>query len=90
MNQLRALLLERGIVIAQGRAKLRLCIQALFAEKRRGLSERVLALIGDMVTRWSQLDERIGAFDAEFLAEASRRFAHTNATKWFCSSCQWR
>ena len=70
MNQLRALLLERGIVIPQGRAKLRLRIEALIAGEDCGLSERILMLIGDMLQRWSQLDERIGAFDAEFTAEA--------------------
>ncbi|MER9083037.1 IS110 family transposase [Mesorhizobium sp. M0895] len=70
MNQLRALLLERGVVVPQGRTRLRLRIEVLLAGDDCGLSERIRMLIGDMVERWRQLDERIGAFDAEFLAEA--------------------
>ena len=36
MNQLRALLLERGVIVPQGRAKLRLRLTELSAARRRG------------------------------------------------------
>lgn len=70
MNQLRALLLERGIVIAQGCARLRLRTESLLAAEECTLSARIRHLIGDMVRRRAELDERIAAFDAEFAAEA--------------------
>jgi transposase len=72
MNQLRAVLLERGVIVPQGRAKLRLRVTEF---RRRGageLSSRIQLLIEDMLTRWLALDERIAAFDAEFAAEAKR------------------
>ncbi|HUS97868.1 MAG TPA: IS110 family transposase [Hyphomicrobiaceae bacterium] len=71
MNQLRALLLERGIVVPQGRAKLRHRIGNLLLETSGDdLSQRIRLLISDMMERWEQLDDRIGVFDAEFIAEA--------------------
>ena len=72
MNQLRTVLLERGVIVPQGRAKLRLRVTEF---RRRGageLSSRIQLLIEDMLARWLALDERIAAFDAEFAAEAKR------------------
>ena len=67
MNQLRAILLERGIIVPQGRAKLRRRITELLAAAHANeLSPRIRLLIEDMLTRWQALDERIAAFDAEF------------------------
>src|SRR5437016_6915539 len=45
MNQLRALLLERGITVPQGRAKLRYRITELLAQPCDDLSPRIRALI---------------------------------------------
>ncbi len=71
MNQLRALLLERGIIVPQGRARLRRRIDCLLLETSGDdLSQRIRLLISDMMERWEQLDDRIGVFDAEFIAEA--------------------
>ncbi len=70
MNQLRALLLERGIVVAQGRAKLRRLIDNILEASSCDLSPRILTLIKDMSERWNQLNERIGSFDAEFALQA--------------------
>lgn len=72
MSQLRALLLERGIIVPQGRAKLRLRISELTIPSCDELSPRVHLLIEDMLTGWQALDERIGVFDAEFIAEAKQ------------------
>jgi transposase len=74
INQLRAILLERGIVFAKGRQKLEQELAELMDEgKDPGLSERLVKLIEDMRTQWRELDRRIGEFDAEFTA-----FAKTN------------
>ena len=72
MNQLRAVLLERGVIVPQGRAKLRLRVTELLRHGAGELSSRTQLLIEDMLTRWQGLDERIAVFDAEFTAEAKR------------------
>ena len=72
MNQLRAVLLERGVIMPQGRAKLRLRVTELLRQGAGRLSSRIHLLIEDMLTRWKALDERIAAFDAEFATEAKR------------------
>jgi transposase len=87
LNQLRAVLLERGIGLPQGRRKLEQALAGLLDEAdgedgraATGLSPRVLALLADMRAEWAELDRRIGAFDDEFAArakadEAARRLA---------------
>jgi transposase len=70
INQLRALLLERGIVVPQGRRKLETAIAELLAEDGRpaGLSARMRQLVVDMQAEWQELDRRIFALDDEFAA----------------------
>lgn len=80
MNQLRALLLERGIIVPQGRAKLRLRITNLPAQSCEELSQRIRVLIEDMLARWEALDDRIAAFDAEFAAEVKQNEAARRLT----------
>jgi transposase len=86
LNQLRAVLLERGFTAPQGRRKLEQALAALLdgaAGEEGGhsaLSPRVLALLEDMRAEWAGLDRRIGAFDDEFAAwakadDAARRLA---------------
>jgi transposase len=81
INQLRSILLERGIVIAQGKRKLEHDVAArLNAQDGQGLSPRMRILIADIRAQWQDLDRRIGAFDAEFAAfakwdEDARRLA---------------
>jgi transposase len=81
INQLRALLLERGFVIPQGRRKLEQHLAAILDEGEDvPLSPRVRALVEDLRAEWRELDRRIGAFDDEFAArartdEAARRLA---------------
>ncbi len=70
INHLRALLLERGLVVAKGRAKLRKEVADLLAGALAGLSPRVRVLVADLVDEWEGLDARIKAFDAEFVAIA--------------------
>jgi transposase len=48
MNQLRAVLLERGVIVPQGRAKLRLRVTELLRRGGGELSSRIRLLIEDM------------------------------------------
>src|ERR1700688_2074228 len=67
INQLRAVLLERGIVAPQGKRKLEQYLVALMDEHDgEGLSARMRMLVTDTRAQWRELDRRIVAFDAEF------------------------
>jgi transposase len=71
INQLRAILLERGVIVPQGRRKLEQELVVLIDEKQgAGLGGRVVKLVGDMRTQWKEIDRRIGEFDTEFAAYA--------------------
>src|SRR5918998_3693628 len=70
INQLRALLLECGITVPQGRRKLELFLEALPSADRVPLSPRTRLLIEDMRAQWRELDRRIPAFDEEFAPQA--------------------
>ena len=70
INQLRAVLLERGIVVSQGRRKLDCYGDALLAEEEIPLSPRTGLLVEDLRAEWRELDRRILAFDNEFAAQA--------------------
>jgi transposase len=69
MNQMRSLLLERGIVVAQGRRALLEAIRK--AADASGLSQRVRLLLDEMLGQWRALDAQISALDDEF-AEMAR------------------
>jgi transposase len=70
INQLRAVLMERGIVIPQGWRKLNHALAPILEGDEADLSPRVRVLINDMRSEWGELDGRIGAFDKEFAARA--------------------
>lgn len=73
INQLRAVLLERGIAVAQGRSRLRRYLVSVLDGDDTPplpLSSRIRQLIDDMWAQWLELDRRIAAFDAEFIAAA--------------------
>jgi len=70
INQLRAFLLERGIIVPQGRRKLELQLGTLLAGNEASLSPRTRLLIEDQRAEWRELDRRIDAFDEEFAREA--------------------
>ncbi|MFO1036624.1 MAG: IS110 family transposase [Geminicoccaceae bacterium] len=79
MNQVRSLLLERGIVVAQGRRRLAATLDEV-ASGATALSARMVALVGDLGARLRELDARIGVFDEEFAEhartdDAARRLA---------------
>src|SRR5215207_6881887 len=80
INQLRAILLERGLVAPQGRRKLERRLEEWLSEKGLAISSRMRSLVEDMRAEWQMLDRRIEAFDDEFAArarsdEAARRLA---------------
>lgn len=71
MNQMRSILLERGIVVAQGRRKLREALEVLSSEPDgSGVGARIRLLLDDMFDQWRGLDQRIAALDDEFAAMA--------------------
>ena len=70
MNQMRSLLLERGIIIAQGRRKLQDALVGVFNTEIPVVSARVRQLLEDMQEQWRSLDQRITSFDDEFAAMA--------------------
>lgn len=68
-NQIRSILLERGHIIAQGRAKLAACLTDLL-DVDSSLTPRMRTLVSEVRERWQFLDERIAALDAEFAKQA--------------------
>jgi transposase len=68
INQVRAILLERGIVAPQGKRKLEQFLVTLMDEQGgAGLSPRMIGLVADARAQWAELDRRITAFDVEFI-----------------------
>ncbi|RWM64902.1 MAG: IS110 family transposase, partial [Mesorhizobium sp.] len=65
-NQLRAILLERGTTIAQGRRKLEQAVEALLADPDF-MAGRIRRLLAEMREEWLDLDRRIEALDREFV-----------------------
>ena len=59
VNQLRAILLERGHTFRQGREILEREIDPFLAEPPAALSVRILSLIRDMRAEWRSLNERM-------------------------------
>jgi len=69
INQARAVLLERGIVVPQGKRRLAEDLNTLMSDPEAGgLSSRMRVLIADIHLQWQELDRRIEIFDAEFMA----------------------
>ena len=70
INQLRAILLERGITVAKGRRALGLALGPLLDAKSSILSPRIRTLIEAMRIEWAEFDARIEALDREFVEQA--------------------
>jgi transposase len=64
INQLRDILLERGIAAPRGKPFL---VNLMDEQDAAGLSPQVIMLATDARARWAELDRRIAAFDAEFV-----------------------
>ena len=74
INQLRAILLERGVTAPQGRSKLEQVLVAMFdgdgSPELGMLTGRIRSLVADMRAEWVEIDRRIAAFEAEFVTRA--------------------
>lgn len=66
INQMRAILLERGITVAQGRRKFEKAVDEMLGDDASLVSGRLRDLMFDMRAEWSALDHRIDALDQEF------------------------
>lgn len=71
INQLRAILLERGITVPQGRRKLEQHVATMLdSDSNASVSPRMRQLIDDMRAEWRKLDQRIASLDNEFVTRA--------------------
>lgn len=70
INQLRAVMLERGTIFPVGRRKLELGVDALLTEEGAALSPRVRRLIGELRAEWRDLDTKVSALNTEFIEMA--------------------
>jgi transposase len=66
INQLRAILLERGMAVAQGPARLAASLADILSDEATSLSPRMRRLIEQLRDEWRELDVRIAELDAEF------------------------
>lgn len=77
INQLRAILLERGATVPQGRKTFERAVDVLLAEAGALPQGRIRELTVDMREEWREIDQRIAALDREFVelarADASAR-----------------
>lgn len=67
INQLRAILLERGTIFPVGRRKQELGIEGMLADEDTALSPRLGQLVGELRAEWRDLDARIEALNGEFI-----------------------
>jgi transposase len=70
INQLRAVLFERGVSFPVGRRKLEQGIDDLLTEGDNTLSSRMSRLIAEMRGEWKQLDTKIEMLNGEFVEMA--------------------
>jgi transposase len=68
LNQLRAILFERGLAFPQGRRQLELAVDAILGDADHSLSPRMRRLVEEIRGEWRALDGRIEALNDEFAA----------------------
>ncbi len=71
INQLRAFLLERGIVFRVGRVHLAREVPLLFADDRSPLSPRMKAILQQLWAEWQQLEQDVATITKEIEAIAA-------------------
>lgn len=79
-NQLRAVLLERGVILPKRRSCLAKRLDEMMADGELAVSPRAIRLLLDLREEWASLDRRITAYDDELTAltrddEMARRLA---------------
>jgi transposase len=67
INQLRALLLERGIAVAQGPSKLVAALPAILADSGNDLSARMRIAVQALRREWVALEAEVKSLDLEFV-----------------------
>ncbi|NSZ46412.1 IS110 family transposase [Agrobacterium vitis] len=67
INQLRAILLERGVIFPVGRRKLEFGVDSMLAGSNEVLSSRLCQLVGELRAEWKELDTKIAALNTEFI-----------------------
>src|SRR5215510_7637247 len=65
INQIRGLLIERGITVRQGPGPLRKVLPEVLGSPPEALSPRLVRLIAELHEDWRRLDERLQALSAE-------------------------
>jgi len=70
VNQLRAILFERDVSVAQGRQKLERTVDEMLSGPEPRLSAPVFALVAEIRAEWRELDRRIDALNAEIASTA--------------------
>jgi transposase len=80
INQLRAILLERGVIFPAGRRKLELGVDGMLAEEDEALSPRVRQLVAELRVEWRELDARIEALNGELIELARNDVAARRLT----------
>jgi transposase len=81
INQLRSLMLERGITVPQGRCKLERHLPEILSNERNGLTPRLRRLIEDMREEWRSIDRRIKRFNDELTQRARTEDAAKRLTR---------
>jgi transposase len=72
INQIRGLLIERGITVRQGPAPLRKALSDILSSNSGRLSPRMVRLIVDLTEDWRRLDDRIATVSADIEALAEQ------------------
>ena len=80
INQLRAILLERGVVFPAGRVKFESALDELVAGGNDVLSPCIRSLILELRDEWRRLDQKIETMNAEFVALAKQNSAMRRLT----------
>ncbi len=70
INQLRGFLLECGVIVPQGPARLREILPSVLAQRTDVLSLRMIRLIEELADDWRRLDDRVDAVTSEVQALA--------------------
>jgi transposase len=70
INQLRGFLLECGVIVPQGPARLREMLPSVLAQRTDVLSPRMVRLIEELTEDWRRLDDRVDAVTSEVQALA--------------------
>jgi transposase len=68
-NEIRGLLAEYGLVVAQGVSGLRRTLPRLLEEAENGLTDRIRKLIADLWEELQELEERIARYDTQIEIE---------------------